>query len=265
MSDSEEARARTIRNDAVLDPSVSAAIQSAVFESMGSLTDNLTKVIESRLSDFAKRFSEENSSSVEQVVKRARREQYTCKRKGNQQQLDHSLQVLDKLDEASDALKQKSYDKVKVALESGTELVSKRVKAIKLADKSEFGWATVNEYLSDELASDSDNVKRIYRAERRAERKINKEKRRRVRSDEKGSSTSSASRAASSSRFSSKDLAFRSESRSARRLGPCFKISSLLFLVILALFFTSSIMALHTGHNPIFSMNSCFALCRSID
>jgi len=175
MSDSEESRARSRRNDGVLDPSVGAAIQSAVSESMGSLTDNPTKVIESRFSDFAKRFSEENSSSVEQAVKRARREQYTCKRKGNQQQLDHSLQVLDKLDEASDALKQKSYEKVKVFLESGTELVSKHVKAIKLADKSEFGWATVNEYLSDELASDSDDEKRIYRAERRAERKINKE------------------------------------------------------------------------------------------
>jgi len=46
--------------------------------------------------------------------------------------------------------------------------------------------------LSDELASDSDDEKRIYRAERRAERKINKEKRRRVRSDEKGSGSSSA-------------------------------------------------------------------------
>ena len=34
---------------------------------------------------------------------------------GNQQQLDHSLQVMDKLDEASDALKQKLYEKVKVA------------------------------------------------------------------------------------------------------------------------------------------------------
>ena len=143
---------------------------------------------------------------------------------------------MDKLDEASDALKQKLYEKVKVAPESGTELVSKRVKAIKLADKSEFGWATVNEYLSDELASDSDDEKRIYRAERRAGRKINKEKRRRVRSDEKGSGSSSVIRAASSSRFSSKDLASRSEARPARRLGPCFKISSLLFLVILALF-----------------------------
>ena len=103
---------------------------------------------------------------------------------------------------------------------------------IKLVDKSEFGWATVNEYLSDELTSDSDDEKRIYRAER----KINKEKRRRVRSDEKGSGSSSVHCAASSSRFSSKDLASRSEARPARRLGPCFKISNLLFLVTLALF-----------------------------
>ena len=121
MNDSDEICARSSRKDGVLDPSVGAAIQSAVSESMGSLADNLTQVIESRLSDFATRFSEENSSSVEHAVKRARREHYTCKRKGNQQQL------------------------------------------------------------------------------------------------------------ASSSRFSSVDVASRSEARPARRLGPCFKISSLLF------------------------------------
>ena len=105
--------------------------------------------------------------------------------------MDYLLQVLDKLDEASDTLKQKSYEKVKVALESNTELVSNCGEAIKLADKSEFGWVTVNEYLSDELVSDSDDDNRIYRAETRAERKINKEKRprRRVRSDQKGSGT----------------------------------------------------------------------------
>ena len=90
-------------------------------------------------------------------------------------------------------------------------------------------------------------------------------KRRHVRSDEKGSGSSSVHCAASSSRFSSKDLASRSEARPALRLGPCFKISSLLFLVILALFFTSSIMALNSGHNQIFSMNCRFAVCRSID
>ena len=40
---------------------------------------------------------------------------------------------------------------------------------ITLADKSESGWSTVNEYLSDELPSDFDDEKRMYRAKRRAE------------------------------------------------------------------------------------------------
>jgi len=57
--------------------------------------------------------------------------------------------VLDKFDQASDVLKAKSYDKVK-------------------ADKTDFGWSTVNEYLSDELASNSDDEKRMYRPQRTA-------------------------------------------------------------------------------------------------
>ena len=35
-----------VRNDGGLDPSVGAAIQSAVSESMGSLADSLTQVIQ---------------------------------------------------------------------------------------------------------------------------------------------------------------------------------------------------------------------------
>ena len=71
-------------------------------------------------------------------------------------------------------MKAKSYEKVKAALDSGTEVVSKRIKVIKMADKSDFGWPTVNEYLSDELASNPDDEKRMYRAERKAERKTRK-------------------------------------------------------------------------------------------
>ena len=47
---------------------------------------------------------------------------------------------MDKLDEASDALKQKLYEKVKVAQESGTELVSKRVEATDWASWQERIW-----------------------------------------------------------------------------------------------------------------------------
>ena len=80
--------------------------------------------------------------------------------------------MLDKFDAAASVLKNKSYNKVKAAFEVGTGIVFTRIKAIRSNDKSEFGCQTVNEYLSDELASDSDDEKRMCRAERRAERKI---------------------------------------------------------------------------------------------
>ena len=46
------------------------------------------------------------------------------------------------------------------------------MKVIKIADKSQYNWATIQEYLSDELASDSENEKRLFRSQRRAERKV---------------------------------------------------------------------------------------------
>ena len=39
------------------------------------------------------------------------------------------------------------------------------IKLIRSADKSKAGWDTVNEYISDDLASDSDNDKRIRKTE----------------------------------------------------------------------------------------------------
>ena len=84
-----------------LEPSVKLAIESAVTSSVGSMTDNLTQVIEIRLTSFTCTFSEENGATVEQAIKKARRENYSCKRKGSKQQLDHKLQVFDKFDGAS--------------------------------------------------------------------------------------------------------------------------------------------------------------------
>ena len=42
---------------------------------------------------------------------------------------------------------------------------------IKLADRSEAGWLVVEEYESDELAEDSEDDKKIRRAEDKAARK----------------------------------------------------------------------------------------------
>ena len=66
----------TVNDDsgAVISPSINQLMKSSVAESIGALTDNLSQVIEDRLGGFAKPFSEENSSTVEQAVKKARRE-----------------------------------------------------------------------------------------------------------------------------------------------------------------------------------------------
>ena len=45
-----------------------------------------------------------------------------------------------------------------------------------MADASELGWRVVNEYVTNPLASDSEDEKRIYKAEARATRKYNAEK-----------------------------------------------------------------------------------------
>ena len=135
--------------------------------------------------------------------------------------------MLDKFDEASSALANESYDKVKAVLKGGTGIVTQRIKAIKLADKSEFGWQSINEYLSDELASDSDDEKRMYGAERRAEKKIKDKRRRQYRpASPRGSFQPTFFNVSSHSKISSAgDHVARKDGNLARRLGPCFKIS----------------------------------------
>ena len=79
--------------------------------------------------------------------------------------------MLDKLNEVKNSLACTKYEKAKEAIEEGITLSEKRNTVLKLAGRSEFGWSTVKEYLSDELASNSEDKMRIFRSERRTERR----------------------------------------------------------------------------------------------
>ena len=76
--------------------------------------------------------------------------------------------MLDELTEAKDSLACAKYEEAKEAIK-GVSLLEKRIKVIKLADRSEFGRSTVKEYLLDELVPNSEDEKRIFRSERRSE------------------------------------------------------------------------------------------------
>ena len=109
---------------------------------------------------------DENSSSVDAAVNCAKHARFVFQSTGNKQQFEHAESVLDKLESAKDALNAHATSKAKTAIEEGIALVTKRMKVIKIADKSQYSWATIQEYLSDELASDSKEEKRIFCSER---------------------------------------------------------------------------------------------------
>ena len=60
---------------------------------------------------------------------------------------------------------------VRMLVAEGRQLIKKRQKLIKLADRSKDGWLVVQEYESDELASNSEDEKKIRKAKLSAEKK----------------------------------------------------------------------------------------------
>ena len=73
------------------------------------------------------------------VVKRVKRSEVEFKSKSNKKQFEHQQQVLDCLTEAQHPLASSKYEQAKRAIEEGINLTEKRIKVIKLADRSEFG------------------------------------------------------------------------------------------------------------------------------
>ena len=96
------------------------------------------------------------------------------KSKGNQAQFDQQMEVLQFLEKTEEKIKAGKKEQALEAVNNAKDSVRKRVKLIKLADRSENGWSTVSEYLSDDMADDSADEKRINRAKAKAEAKRKK-------------------------------------------------------------------------------------------
>ena len=77
-------------------------------------------------------------------------------------------------------------------LKPAADEIKEGIKAllIRLADRSKLGWAVVDAYESDELASDDKDAKRIKEAKRTADQKEQKEKRKRQAALQRGGRSS---------------------------------------------------------------------------
>ena len=105
---------------------------------------------------------------MREIKKLKFQEPHKFKRKANEYQYKFNLKLAETFDSAKSAAEKSNLEKVKSDLEEGEKLFVERQKHILLADQSEFGWSTVEEYKGHDLADDSEDEKRIYSAERRA-------------------------------------------------------------------------------------------------
>ena len=156
--------------------SISSDVQEFINTSLAQNNATLFGQISKLVADSAeniKRSSVEAADEQLREIKRLRREEpKSFKRKGNEIQYKFNSKLQDTLEEGKSHLEVNAVEKVKASLSEGTSLLSERQKLILLADKSEFGWKTVEEYTQHELADSEADGKKIRRAEERAEKAL---------------------------------------------------------------------------------------------
>ena len=142
--------------------------------------DNLLASMESLLDNSVQQLKRASSATADSQLKETKKLKYAepCnfKRKANKDQFKFNTKVIDNMAEVSSFLQQQEISKAPEEIKKGEQLLRERQKHILLADKSEYGWATVHEYKKHELADNLEDEKRIFKSEIRAkaQRKQNK-------------------------------------------------------------------------------------------
>ncbi|KAK3741662.1 hypothetical protein QZH41_005090 [Actinostola sp. cb2023] len=131
------------------------------------LLASMQTMMDRSVSELKRSSTETSESHLKEIKKLKYDEPHKFKKKANEDQFKFNIKVMDTISDAKQSLEKNDQAKAKEELSKGDKLMSERQNDILLADKSEFGWATVNEYKKHELAEDSDDEKRIYKSELR--------------------------------------------------------------------------------------------------
>ena len=97
--------------------------------------------------------------------------EYNFKRIENKKQFNFCVDILDDIQESIDHVENNDTESVHSSLKSVSDKLIKINKLIRIVDKSEARWLTIEEYQNDSAASDSDNSQKIRQAEESALRK----------------------------------------------------------------------------------------------
>ncbi|KAI8516662.1 hypothetical protein Bbelb_052430 [Branchiostoma belcheri] len=131
--------------------------QQAMQRNNAAILQAVTNLMDEKFRDF-KRSSEDSADKQLVEIKKMKTEQLPkFKRKGNEEQYNSTWRY------------NRRWQELRSLSRKGRQ--EKRQKLILLADKSDNGWTMVQEYVKNDLASDSEDEKRIAKVEYRAKQK----------------------------------------------------------------------------------------------
>ena len=159
------------------DEHLEGAIIDTTRDIMAAVNRQLNGSKEAMIEEVATR----TTATLEEAIKRAMKESTSklAKRqktdettkitgKGNKLRYEANKEILEKVQEAVDAIDQNEIAEVRKFLTEGMSLISKQQKLIRIADREEDGWEVVKYYVDDDIASDTDDEKSLKTARKEA-------------------------------------------------------------------------------------------------
>ena len=150
--------------------------------------DALDKKFFSSITELKNEVTAGQEAASQEVVKRIDKCSYQFQKKRNEMQFLFNATVDEYIDAARKELakvipgateeQQVTIKKAVLELDKGSKAIITRQKHIRIADRSELDWNLVAAYESDELADNSVDEKRLFRAEKEAERKQQQKRKR---------------------------------------------------------------------------------------
>ena len=148
------------------------------FDKLMVETQNSRSDVEEKLAATVAEMKCEVSTAQEKtsqgLTRRMASSSYQFKKKGHEHQFMFNTELKDTISSAKtelarvDAEDQAVLQRVQAQLDEGLRALATWQKFINIADKSEFRWATVKYYQSNQLVSGSDDEKDLSRAEKEA-------------------------------------------------------------------------------------------------
>ena len=107
-----------------------------------------------------------HESQMSELTRMRFAEPPSFKKKGHEQQYKNNEKVKTAVTEAKEAILARKQDACIAKLDEGIELIDGRQKLILMADRSDFGWKTVGEYLDNELEDNDEDAKKMPKKKR---------------------------------------------------------------------------------------------------